>query len=50
MLAELNAKRAVVLNYGSKTAVMTFGDPPQMQSFADFKNRYSNRFVPIPLC
>jgi hypothetical protein len=49
----LNQKHAVIGNYGSKCAVLSWErwnvDPemmvPVFQTFADFRNRYMNRYV-----
>lgn len=46
-LAELNARHAIIANYGDRTMVMSEGTPLQFQTSADFCQRYRNRRVEI---
>src|SRR5262245_2294076 len=45
-ITELNQKHAVIANIGGKCRVLYWeGDKAILQSFEDFRNRYSNRFI-----
>lgn len=46
-LAELNARHAVIGNYGGGCRVMTDDGRPEFQRFVDFSNQYMNRSVKV---